>query len=63
MPDRPRRRMLGSTYLPTISPPETIRNSWISVPDHITTAGVTLHLTVKYSNIFQELYTISVVTE
>jgi hypothetical protein len=61
--NRPRRRARGSTYLPTTSPPETIGNSWESVPGHITTAGVTLHLTAKYSYVLQELNTSSVVAE
>jgi hypothetical protein len=38
MPDRPRLRTPDSTYHPPTSPPETIRNSGICVPSHITTA-------------------------
>jgi hypothetical protein len=61
--NKPRRRARGSTCLPTTSPSKTIGNSWISERCHITTAGVTLHLTANYSYGLQELNTSSVVAE
>jgi len=47
VPNGPRPIAPGSSYHPSTSPSKTIYNTRISVPGHIATAEITLHLTTN----------------